>query len=598
MFLQFAVADNGAVFLAGPTKSACFIDGRLIEPPQISGPPITEVYSWRNEFFALREDGVHQFTNGTLRLFHAGKGITALGFRQNEMLVGTGNGYYGLDLKTGRETISRQTRLPVVDITCIAPAGDDLWIGTTRGVFVRRADGTIGYYASKRWLADDAVVHLQPVPGGDVYVLTKTGLNQIHFIPMTLAEKAAHYEHQIRQRHIRLGFCAQLHLRVAGDIASAEMIDTDNDGTWSSYYLASQAFHYGTTGDEKARANAWETFTTMERLESINGMNGFPSRSFERAGFKVSDPDRWRPAPGGDWDWKATTSSDEIAAHTFACAVLYECAAKTEAEKQRIAAFFDKIMSHIVRNNFYLIDWDGKPTLWARWNPEYVNWYPPTIGDRRLNSAEIIASLQLASHLTGKELYRQKAFELMEKHGYLDNIMSSMRKIAPTPGYVHLGHEMGDEWNHSDDLLAFDTYWVLYRYAFNDELKQKFAAAIKDHFDIEKVERCPLWSFVYASTGAPDYDLEGALWTLRNYPLDLIGWTVQNSHRQDLTRLSANFRNQQSAELLSPSERRVMRWNGNPFVLDGGDGGHSELAGDEFLLPYWMARYLRIIGSD
>jgi hypothetical protein len=38
-----------------------------------------------------------------------------------------------------------------------------------------------------------------------------------------------------------------------------------------------------------------------------------------------------------------------------------------------------------------------------------------------------------------------------------------------------------------------------------------------------------------------------------------------------------------------------MRWNGNPFILDGGVDGRGELAGDEFLLPYWMARYLKII---
>jgi hypothetical protein len=30
-------------------------------------------------------------------------------------------------------------------------------------------------------------------------------------------------------------------------------------------------------------------------------------------------------------------------------------------------------------------------------------------------------------------------------------------------------------------------------------------------------------------------------------------------------------------------------------MLDGGDGGYSELAGDEYLLPYWMARYLKVI---
>lgn len=77
-------------------------------------------------------------------------------------------------------------------------------------------------------------------------------------------------------------------------------------------------------------------------------------------------------------------------------------------EKQRIATLYDKIIGHVVRNNWYLIDWDGKPTLWARWNPEYVNWFPPSIVDRKLNSVEIIAGLQFAYKITGKERTRRR----------------------------------------------------------------------------------------------------------------------------------------------------------------------------------------------
>ena len=154
---------------------------------------------------------------------------------------------------------------------------------------------------------------------------------------------------------------------------------------------------------------------------------------------------------------------------------------------------------------------------------------------------------------------------------------------------------MGSEWNHSDDLLAFVNYWTLYKYAFTDELRALYANAIADHWTIERVERCPLWNFIYAITGAPQYDVDGALWTLRRFPLDLISWNVVNSSRADLTRVPDNFRHQQSGQLLPPDERPLMRWNGNPFILDGGDGGRTELAGDEFLLPYWMGRYLGII---
>jgi hypothetical protein len=279
----------------------------------------------------------------------------------------------------------------------------------------------------------------------------------------------------------------------------------------------------------------------------------------------------------------------------FGSAVLYETTAKTAAEKQRIAIFVGKILDHIIRNNWYLIDVDGQPTLWARWNPEYVNGFPETMYDRRLNSAEIIAALQFGHAITGKQLYKDKAFDLMEKHGYLRNIMLPMSAIDYTPGFKHKGIEMGMDWNHSDDLLGFVTYWVLHRFAFNDELRAKYTAAIQDHWNFERVERCPLWNFVYASTGPKEFGLEDALWTLRGFPLDMIDWSVANSHRGDITRLPANFRFQELKELLPPDERRVTRWNGQPFVLNGGSGGTTELAGDEFLLPYWMGRYLKLI---
>jgi hypothetical protein len=154
---------------------------------------------------------------------------------------------------------------------------------------------------------------------------------------------------------------------------------------------------------------------------------------------------------------------------------------------------------------------------------------------------------------------------------------------------------MGDDWNNSDDLMAFVCYWVLYHYAFTDKLRAQYASAIRDHWNYEKIERCPLWNFIYASTGAKDYDREGALWTLRGFPLDMIDWSVSNSHRRDITPKAPNFRGQELEELLEPYERRITRWNSQPFILDGGNGGATELAGDEFLLPYWMGRYLKLI---
>jgi len=49
---------------------------------------------------------------------------------------------------------------------------------------------------------------------------------------------------------------------------------------------------------------------------------------------------------------------------------------------------------------------------------------------------------------------------------------------------------------------------------------------------------------------------------------------------------------------LPPDELPVRRHNANRFGLDGGGGGHEEeSAGDIWLLPYWMGRYLGVIGE-
>jgi hypothetical protein len=595
-FDRIAVAANGTALLDGDSRTAIVRNGTLVEVDASDARGPGHLFAHEGRFYKATPAAVHRLDGDRWVRIHAGDGITTLAFRGPEMLVGTTDGYYGLNPETGAETIPRQRRLPVPHITSLVATTEAIWAGSPHGAFSRAVDGEIRYYASRRWLPDDEVVDLGVGPDGEVHVLTRTGLSRVAFRTLTLAGKARFYEQKIRDRHIRYGFVAERRLPIAGDLTTSEMVDTDNDGLWTSYYLASQAFRYAVTGDASARRHAWEAFEAFERLLSVNPLDGFPSRTFERTGFKFSDVDRWRPSDDPSWEWKGHTSSDEVVGHIFGAAVLHETATHTDEERQRIARFIDAIVSHIIRNDYYLIDVDGQPTLWGRWNPEYVNWYPHSIVDRRLNSAEIVAALHLAHHLTGRDIYLSEARRLMTEHGYLDNIMASMAKIDYTEGYVFQGkHDMGSGWNHSDDQLAFLTYWVLYRFAPTDDLKRQFAAAIEDHWRIERVERSPLWNFVYASTGATAFDLDEALWTLREWPLDLIRWNVKNSHRQDLTFLPRNFRNQQVAELLPPGERPVMRWNANPFVIDGGHGGHAELAGDEFLLPYWMGRYLRVI---
>ncbi|MET6998006.1 hypothetical protein [Chitinophaga defluvii] len=593
-FNMLAVAEDGTVLLAGKNATGLYRQGKLINIPA-PGDALLSIQAKDGAFYGFSTRGVYQLAGERWEAIHKGNNLQSVAFRGNEIILGTANGYFGIDKATGDSTFGMQTKVPVQNISQLAVVNGHVWAGTPIGAFMKENSGKFRYYASKRWLDNDQITGITADSEGNIFLLTNSGLNKIEFSTQTLEKKAVYFQNKIRDRHIRYGFISNIHLKSPGDLASAEMADTDNDGLWSAFYLGSQAFRYQVTGDKKAKRYAWEAFEAFERLLSINQLKGFPSRTFERKGYKNSDPEHWRDSPDPEWEWKGHTSSDEFVAYIFIAAVLDEMVAETEGEKKRVAAFMDKILMHLLDNNYYFIDVDGKPTLWGRWNPEYINMYPETIGDRKLGSTTIIAGLQLGYALTGKEIYKTEAYRLMKEHGYLKNILVDYNTIKATPGFKHMGIDLGmGGWNHSDDEMAFLTYWVLERYAFTPELQQQFKGVILNHWQLERPEKNPLWNLITLAT-AGTYDEAATFWYLREYPLDQVRWGIKNSHRKDLVFLPDNFRGQTTTELIPPGEQPMHRHNANAFNLDSKEQGTSELAGDEYLLPYWLGRYLKVI---
>jgi hypothetical protein len=138
----------------------------------------------------------------------------------------------------------------------------------------------------------------------------------------------------------------------------------------------------------------------------------------------------------------------------------------------------------------------------------------------------------------------------------------------------------------------------LYPYAFTPELKKQYFHTIKEHWEFERPEKNGLWNLCYAMTGAQQFDQKETIWYLKEFPLDMIEWQVINSHRKDIVPVSPNFRVQTITQVLPPDERPELKHNRNLFKLDRLSNGQSELsAGDSFLLPYWMGRYLGIISA-
>lgn len=366
-----------------------------------------------------------------------------------------------------------------------------------------------------------------------------------------LPEKSSHLEKIIRDRHVKRGFVREL---TGGFLRSS-----DNDGLWTSLYVAAMSFKHASTGDREAQKWALESFRALEWLEEITGIHGFPARSIVKAGEpkKYGYDGEWHLDTSGKWEWKGDTSSDEIDGHFFAYSVFYDLAAD-ETDKERVRRLARRVMNHIIDHEWHLVDMDGKPTRWGVWSPAQLNDNKPLEGaadinwreERGLNSLEMLSHLKTAYHITGDEKYQKEYRNLIDKHGYAQNTLG--RVIDPK------------DINYSDVELAFCAYYPLLKYEDDPELSRVYRESLRKTWEIVRPAKGPWWNFTQCIFNGGNCDLEDALDTLRKMPKEQIN-----------------------------KGRVLLRWNGNPFLPNPGNG---EIEGDGvvFLLPYWMGRYHKL----
>jgi hypothetical protein len=476
---------------------------------------------------------------------------------------------------------SNAVPLPAGNITAAVRSTDGaLWLGSTQGLvrldFSAPNRDQRQYFAGRRYLQDDFVEQIIPDENGGIWARTRTGVSHIEIRSMTLAQKAEFFEKRIRARHDRYGLVSGSHLLVAGDPSSNKVRDDDNDGLWTAMYAAAECFRYGVTKSPEALANARKSIEAVLFLEEVAGKRGFPARSYIRKGDPMPQGGEWHWTSDGQYYWKGDTSSDEIVGHFFIFSIAFDLLPDTDL-KQRIASTAKRIMGHIVDHGYNLVDLDGKPTRWGWWGPERLK---EESEEYPLNSLQLLSFLKTTAHITGEPRF-----------------LAEYKKVATDLHYIdwinHL-EEYRTHLNYSDEELAMLPYYCAFKYEKDPALLSGYRKGVDQWWKNIQREANPLWTFIYL-TGQPEahVDLPAVVWTLYRMPMDTIEYTVQNSNRPDMIWAAGRdrFRRREVLNLLPPDERPVMKWNGNPFVVDGGAGGHGEDDGAAFLLPYWMGRY-------
>lgn len=474
--------------------------------------------------------------------------------------------------------------LPVPDVRHALQLSDGtLWLGTGHGL-ARRREGVWRYFAGRRWLPHDTVIGLALDEQQRLLATTPGGTAHIASVPMTLEQKARHYEHITAARHNRNGFVASCRLTVPGDLATSVHEATDNDGLWTSLYICAQCFRWAATRDPRARNLARHSMEALLSLVRATGIPGFPARAIIREGEFVEQSD-----PGPNWYrspqdshvlYKDDTSSDEIDGHYLAWYWYTELAA-TPIEKQEISEICRAVTEHILDHNYTLVGPTGKPTSWGVWSPDKLNEDPEWHAERGLNSLEILSHLKVAAYLCDEPRFEAAYRKLIEDHDYADN--TRHQKIVPPDG----------ENNHSDDELAACAYYPLLQLETDPDLRVVYLESLERTHAVLRPERSPFYNVLYSACTGNPFDRKAALEWFREAPWDLRDWKMRNSHRSDVQIATERdrFGKLQLTHVLSPGERRATRWNSNPYEADAGGDGESEEDGTFWLLPYWMSRY-------
>ncbi len=479
--------------------------------------------------------------------------------------------------------------IPYAAVTDIAVGGSgQLWVGTDRGVCRRDASGEWRYFQGPRWFPSESVTHVIPDGPNDLWCGTMFGVGRIRFEEVTLSEKAEHVERISRARHNRYGWVTGASMRRAGQLETSQPRESDNDGLWTCLYLAAESFRYAATNEPIAQRYARQAFAAVADLMTKTDIPGFATKAARERGRTephAGEP-RWNPSPDPRWEWKDDHSSDETMGHFFGYSIFYDLAA-TDEDKAQVSRVASAILDHILDNDLTIIKRDGLPTRWGRWEPAALNDDPDWIEDRGLNSLAILGHLRAGYHFSGNERYMEKYRDLVENHHYAENTLEN--KIIDPPSHM----------NHSDDELATCAFYPLLKYEDDPKLREIYLEAFRLQFEPERIENCPWWNFQYTAFVPDDGDHPGAVFTLREYPWDLVHWPVDNRHRLDIEMETypSRFGREQLHTLLPISERPMKKWNSSPFDTHGGSPSGEE-DGGAFLLPYWMGRYYGFIVDE
>lgn len=105
------------------------------------------------------------------------------------------------------------------------------------------------------------------------------------------------------------------------------------------------------------------------------------------------------------------------------------------------------------------------------------------------------------------------------------------------------------------------------------------------------MQHVPWFNFIYGGVTGNDCELPAAAQHLREWPLDLVGYSYHNSHRADLAPRPGYVPCMGGTRAISPREQNAEWGSSSALDYDGGQGGRGITPPIGWLEDYWRGRY-------
>ena len=540
------------------------------------------------------------------------------------------------------------------DYTCFAVSGNVTWYGAKTGLTRYDAGAEydfdrVMFFSADRDLEDNDVKALLP-EGDNVWVLTATAVTLVEMIVCSPEEISEMHLAETKKFVDRHGMVSQKHLEKARDLSSAfPHGHSDNDGGFTAKYNIGVIMRYACLKRDlgpdnprtiQAKADAVRGVEACLLLMYIHGRgNGFVARTyltkdepvpddglfFRRSGNKATCldtsfarekgcvgveipcegtvPERLRHLltdegyTEDDVIYKADTSSDEITLQMLCYVFAHKYLACDDPELDEIIKDAVKTnIGFIIDNGFYLADFSGEPTTWAKWNEEYFCTEDGYV-DGALNSAELLFYLKAVMEITGEKGRWEETYNyLINERGYAD--MTEKHYDRMVQFAMATGAEYWEEIMYGDHMLATASFYVLCTLETDETLLGKYRRGYKSWRSSIAREHNPGYDFMYI-LACPDETIDPGRvveWFAR-FNVSRLASSVSLVGRHDIPYTETANGYKQCSTLLPPDERFISKYDRNTLEYKNEDSGGKYCIESSYYYnyAYWMGRYFGII---